>query len=885
MGDLRRALFVAISATPDVLDLHAQVTNWLNIPNGLAGLPTIWKTLPEILETWTSPYGLPLPQSQVILEWVMATRRAERDARFIGRIPKPSYIQDELGGAHALKTPFFHGLMESNPLWIVLWHSSGTGGQAGPDVTRAKAYREIQGIYLAAHVRLASIGRTLENPDRWYQASLLLRILHQPYLGDDLDDWARQTRTVTTAYGFFSSFHAALERPETDIDRRRKQGYGALADIVNEAFDLGRPSVFEDRLDGQRSNRRKRGPGEYSNLDLIYDDHCYFWLFRNDPLSRLGETYGPVQISALSPGKELAKDLNDSGIDPAEFEEYIGYSVPAEELLDPEDMGSSTPGELPRLSTLYVAVNARHRYETMQAQRFVSRIGRVRPRTLARIIHVLEEAYAETEIAPDGASDEDRIELDLRRKTVQLLAISLVTGTPPAQVKEAAIIGELRELSRHSGLVYYPKGRAWYRPCLLPDRHPVSKTHRGVLVETQEWIVLSDVWSVGGEIWRGSGPQPMFMQPLEAYRRQFVKLRPIFLSPSIDPVFCTFETFGEAIKGWFDGREEGAQLRTAMMFGRRDPGAETHRYYTAYNLADIDQDYIVGMTELWGQMLGEKLPAERKLFNLRKCSSASWSSMYCGDDLVPARGTVRALMAELKKRLRAGVNFSHPEGLNLAMTYVGFVLALIIGFRHVRTPIPDLSLISRRTGFLSLHEKDILEAVHARPVYVPRTVRLQIDYFLGLLRYFWTVTDHSGRTEFRVKATKHRDKSRFNGGSFTLDQRSTLFYFEVQATTKQWQPSEMTGERLGQALDKIILGAWPVPNGGRHFVRTGLERLKCPATLINAHLGHSSLGESPWGPDSGFDPVHYRDAIAPFLDQILTKIDFEVIDFLAPSRG
>lgn len=885
MPDLRRPLFVAIGATPDVLNLHAQVTGWLNIPNALAGLPTIWNTLPEILDTWTSPYGLSMPQSEIIHEWVIALRRAERDAHFMGCVPKPSYIYDELAGEHALKTPFFHGLMESNPLWIVLWHSSGTGGQSGYDIKRARAYREIQGIYLAAHVRLAAIGRDLDNPDRWYQASLLLRILHQPLLGNDLDEWARQTRTVTTAYRSFSSFHASLERPETDIDKRRKQGYGALADIVNEAFDLGHPSVFEDRPDGQRSKRRKRGPGEYSNLDLIYDDHCYFWLFLNDPLSRLGETYGPVQISALSPGKDLAKDLNDSGIDPGEFAENIGYSVPAEELRDPVDMGSSTPGELPSLSTLYVAVNARYRYERMQAQRFISRIGRVRPRTLASIIHVLEEAYAETETAPDDASDEDRIELEKLRRTIQLLAVSLVTGTPPAQVKETVAIGEFRELSRHSGLVYYPKGKAWYQLCLLPDRHPVSDTHPGVLVETQEWVALSDVWSVGREIFQGVGPRRMFLGPIEQYRRQFDKLRHRFLSPLIDPAFCTFEAFGELIRGWFDGREEGGQLRTAMIFGRRDPAAETHRYYTTYEVADIDRDYVGGMTELWGQMVGEELPAERRLFNLSTRTAPGLTAIHCGDDMVPTLNTIRALMADLKKRLRAGVDFSHPEGLNLAMTYVAFVLALILGFRHVRTPIPDLSLISRRTGFLSLQEKDILEAVHARAVFVPRDVRLQIDYFLGLLNYFWTLTNYSGRTEFRVKATKHRDKSRFDGGEFTLDQRSTLFYFDYDEAAKRWRPSEMTGKRLSMALDEIIPGAWPVPNGGRHFVRTYLERSRCPATLINAHLGHSSLGESPWGPESGFDPVHYRNAIAPYLDEILAKINFEVIDFLAHQPG
>lgn len=884
-GDLRKALFLAIGATPDVLNLHAQATRWLRVPNSLAGLPTVLGNLPEILDTWTNPFGLNLSQEVSIRDWVTTMRRAESNLPFMVRVPKPKFVIEPITGKDAFKTPFRRGLMESHPQWIVMWHSSGTGGRDGNDIRRSKAYREIQGIYLAAYVKLAAQGRLLDSPVRWYEASLLLRILHQPILGDDLDTWAQRTRNVLNAYQYFSGLHDWLESPADEVERRRKQGYGALADILNEAFDLGRPSVFAEQMDGRRPIRYKRGSNAYTDLDLIFDDHRYFWMFLDDPLLRLGEIYGSVWVSAISPGKELSKDLHGYGTDPEEFRDYIGYSVPAEDLLDPPEEGTTQTGELARLSTLYIAASARHRYETMLAQRFISRLGRVRPRVLARIIQVLELLFAESRSIPEGASDELREELDVQSELVRLLAVSLATGSSPADTKEMVAIDDIRDLDKYYGLVYLTKEHVWYRPCLRPIRNQITGIRRGVLVETQEWTALSDVWSVGSMFPWPYGKRRIFQRPIETYQLQFAKLRHRFLEPWIDPVFCTFDGLGELVRGWFDGRDEGAQLRTAMIFGRRDPGAESHGYYTDFACSDLNRDYVEGMKQLWEQMLEEKLPTERRLFNLRERTSRIAMSMHCGDDWVPSQEIVRALMAEIKCGLRAAVNFSNPEGLNLATTYVGFVLALICGFRHVRTPIPDLRLISRRTGFMSLQEKDTVGSVHARGAYVPLVLRDQIDRFLGLLRYFWTTTSAYGTTDFKVQATKYRDRSRFDGDTFDLNLQYSLFYFEKNSATAKWYPSEMTGERLGKALNDLIPGSWPVANGGRHFVRTSLERLRCPATLINAHLGHNSRGESPWGPDSGFDPLHYRNAIAPLLDQILAEIDFEVMDFLELSRG
>ena len=81
-------------------------------------------------------------------------------------------------------------------------------------------------------------------------------------------------------------------------------------------------------------------------------------------------------------------------------------------------------------------------------------------------------------------------------------------------------------------------------------------------------------------------------------------------------------------------------------------------------------------------------------------------------------------------------------------------------------------------------------------------------------------------------------------------------------------------------LDGILPEHWPIPNAGRHFAGTSLFNGEDSFATINKTLmGHWHLGESPWSPDSGFDPYHYREAIAPLLHAMLKAVDFQVIEF------
>ncbi len=132
------------------------------------------------------------------------------------------------------------------------------------------------------------------------------------------------------------------------------------------------------------------------------------------------------------------------------------------------------------------------------------------------------------------------------------------------------------------------------------------------------------------------------------------------------------------------------------------------------------------------------------------------------------------------------------------------------------------------------------------------------------------------RTDLEVKATKNRDRSQKGEGRYKLSLLQTLFFLREEEGGMEAE--EFTGHRLHQYLEQLAPGLWPIPNAGRHFLRTYLTQAGCPETVINTVMGHWGVGESAWAPDSALDPLRYREELAPHLESALDAIGYRVMD-------
>ncbi|MCB1954119.1 MAG: hypothetical protein KDG55_00500 [Rhodocyclaceae bacterium] len=124
----------------------------------------------------------------------------------------------------------------------------------------------------------------------------------------------------------------------------------------------------------------------------------------------------------------------------------------------------------------------------------------------------------------------------------------------------------------------------------------------------------------------------------------------------------------------------------------------------------------------------------------------------------------------------------------------------------------------------------------------------------GLARQFENLDAH---VEYLRASTKFGAPIRHSSGgagAFTLLRSA----FESQELTPEW---------ITAALNEWF--GYPIPaNWHRAFLRTELLARRCPVEAIDAFMGHSNLGESPFSPYSTFDYRRYRRIILERLADI-----------------
>ncbi len=850
----------ALGTTP-IPTLHGgKPADLLQMPDPPCGLFVIAENLVELCDAIVELHPEMQATSEPVRQWAAEIVALPDDYPLwsVKCLDKPRIMKDKTG--QQVVSPPLHGLYESHPLWCMLWFRSGTVANS----QRAATYQQLQAQCLVAWWQLGCAPQGLATLRRVYATSLLLRKLHQPDHGHALDRFTGQTASVQI-------LHARLQQLHETGEPSLQHGYGAFADVISAAFDLPGGSVFRTV---NRSGGHGRTGGDRLNPNRLFSNHAAFWRYVIDGEAILEDDWPRMGVEAQVPSTDLEGALTDDGLEPSEFAAPEIAWIDTTDLYDP----NAELGELPPIAALFAAARARARHQLMAVQSLRTRSSRIRIPQLVRILKVLDSCYIDSQRRLATARTQaEKNNASLLSETLLLTAISIVTGTPFEHVRKLPRFTSIETLPADYRLSFVPSRGVWLRPYRPPPRNPLTDRYHGQSIETVPRIVLSDIWGVGAML-PDADDTTWFNHRLKTYEKFFHEaIKPLLARAGVEPHWRQTAAMGKLIPSWFRGLEEGNHLAVALIFDLDDRLANTQRYYTVYDRERLNARYTGTMEALWEALLGNGFtPNDAGLFRLR--TRRALPSRLVGDDWTPSTASVKTLVTTLRQSLAEMPVDRHNwiTRHNQFTAWTALMLAVFTGFRSVRTPIPNLQLVDRNTGFMSLQEKDRSDGSHARIVWVPETVRTQITEYC---KHLSDLRKHLGDAwpgTLTVPATKFRDRSRFDTASFELALDRTLFFIDGEPIG-QWSPVEFTGHRFKQQLDAIASDCWPVANAGRHLLRSWLTNKGCADTVINAHLGHWSYGEEPWGPFSTFSPHQYRQEIQGHLKSLWNALDFTVV--------
>lgn len=862
-------------------DLTTKISPFLKIPSSLLGLFTIAERIGKLsgkLQHLAKPLNLDIDD---LITWAAAVcsideNHSLRSDPYLSKaIQKSGYLQ-----------PPLHGLYDDHPIWCALWFShwsSGKeieevdgdhdhdvwGGACRIDFDIPELFDWMQANLLVAFICITEKKKLLSSRKRPYEASLLIRNMHQPQFQWFFYRTGHACETPAKLQHRLISYRA-----ERRIPSRHKQMFGALAEMLGYAHGL-KINIFRDV-----TRKKRRGGGvqvKRGGMEKIYSDHAAYWYFLDNDLIFPNNISHSSQYRTNKPSKSIRDKLNRAGIDEGEYQTNGELSVGVHSLYSE---GGRDVDELPPLQSLYASARARARAVSMDNQRFKNRLGRIRRGQLRRIFIALSELYqsnSRSKLGRLGSLNGMQVRL---KSMLELAALMLVTGSPPDHAHKMTVASGVSELPDKYTLAYSRAHSIWIRPYYGATRNPLASACKAYSEETWPRVIFPDLFGVGGRIAEVFVKGQFPVRPSACSHLWNTHVKPVLLRAGVEQRWCEWESVGNILPSWFMGLEEGDHLRTALLFGLDDPLAATHHYYTALSRDALANYYIAEVMALWGSLELPESVLNGRLLSLPNLDRINVVESLVGDDRVPKIDVVTGLLATIRNEIaheNDGLIDEIVNNHNRISLYTALGLAIVTGFRSVRTPIANLRSIHHDTQTLCLQEKDRSDGVHGRVVVLPNDIYEQVRRYLSHLSRFFDERRLDIPAALCVKATKHRDISRYNQGDFTLDLKSTLFLIEKSEKGDGWVPVEMTGSRMHEMCNDHMPGGWPVANAGRHMLRTFLANEGCPLTVVNAVMGHWYYGEEPWTANSSMDPVIYRRTIVPYLDKLLARVGYRVL--------
>ncbi len=294
---------------------------------------------------------------------------------------------------------------------------------------------------------------------------------------------------------------------------------------------------------------------------------------------------------------------------------------------------------------------------------------------------------------------------------------------------------------------------------------------------------------------------------------------------------------------------QGDPMMAMAITGQSHQSSETIRHYSTPS-SDQIADYYQAVV----QNLLRKIKSERQLdLGIQEISNAAHlRPRDCvGAEFCPTSSSVKAMLGRVRELISTAETYQAYH--NYFAIYTALSISYCTGYRAVRGMQLDRSRRDIPRGFAWISDKNDAENYHTRIVWVPPILEQQLQAYEAhrrIIHATWEI--HFPNVE----------------------RPSDIDYLFI-VDHNQKKPVPISPATMAGPLAKL---EYPLPlNSNRRWLRTELSERNCPIDVINAVMGHWSLGEEPFGPYSSFSPRYFKNQLEQSLQPMLEEINLRSI--------
>jgi len=292
--------------------------------------------------------------------------------------------------------------------------------------------------------------------------------------------------------------------------------------------------------------------------------------------------------------------------------------------------------------------------------------------------------------------------------------------------------------------------------------------------------------------------------------------------------------------------------------------SDTQLHYFTASHAEITAQFVRCVSTLMDDVINELKAAGVPINVPPPPDALQKENVHIGSPICPQTATVFNLADALEAAFeRARRNVMQPnyriELHNAFAQYVHFMLRFAIGLRDVGEPLPAWDRINRARGVILISDKDDVASYSSRLLPLPDLVLKQLEHW----------------GQHLIALEGHLAVERVIDGK-QKQQRDGLLFYLVRSKGRV-RPARSNDPVIRAQLERAAPEFRLPHNCNRHYLRSLLAELNCPAELIDAFMGHWVRGREPWGRFSTLAPTVLIERLRPFVEQALQTTGFRVV--------
>ncbi len=741
-----------------------------------------------------------------------------------------------------------HSFVGNFPLYCLLWHTYRTK-ESGDD----QPYNHLQAHLLASWVEYPGEKKL----SRFQSACRLVRrISFKEYTAifEEIKDYAKDAHILFERILEILAYEEKIFQRMLPKDKKNNQILTtanlesllkSLAEILTQKWELYPDKVIKNpnlttSQQYQHSRRKSRsvytlliGPG-HQMWDLAINQEKEF------PLEALTLKKRPKQTGPDEP--------------PAEDDIEYGIEMPVKDIINVKSMEF-----LPPLSTLWLASRTMANAIAMKNCRLVTDRDYPRDYELREIFIHLEGYLGRTPVSKNT-------DIELKdRETAVVIIFMIYFGLKLEDIKLIKTIDNESDFElNETQLAWDSNHQVWIRYIAPIKRNKTSGNPKHI-----NQITISDKLHLSPLI----NLIPKISDDEVKWRNRINKFLSILTNSQVRPKWTKARNLPTLLWKWgvFSLNHETDYLGSSIMFQQEDGAIESQKYYTRIELTKIfeitEEFYSSWQTRMVESGYTPPLPP------LSVAKSITQRDNFIVDDVCPDIDSVsklnQFLIAQCSNKHKNLSKWEKARKLhNWKTVYLAVNLLICSGMRAIRTPIVDLTAISK-DGWISIQDKDTYNENKVRITWLTEAIRKQISTYLNHLKLLLYGGPVNKSLYLDINSNKRRDL-----GIDRIPLRNTLFLLDEDVNS--WQPREISGTEIMNFLNH---DGWPTENAGRHILRSYLFNKDVNSLAINTLFGHWNYGTSSWGPWSGIDSRKLLEHVKPPILNLFEDINFKYVPF------